>query len=63
MAVEARVVVDGADATLEADPEQGTLRVSNADALLLVLTIATDYNTPDPAEWCRKHLDSAAAGL
>ncbi len=57
-AVEARVVVDGADATLEADPEQGTLRVSNADALLLVLTIATDYNTPDPAEWCRKHLDT-----
>ena len=57
-AVEARVVAEGPDARIEADPEQGSLRVSHADALLVVLTIATNYNTADPAAWCQQHLDS-----
>ena len=57
-AVEARVQADGVDATVEADEASGTLRVSRADSLLLVLTIATNYDVDDPEGRCRARLDN-----
>jgi len=57
-AVEARIQVSGAEASIEPGLDQGLLRVSHADALLIVLAIAINSTTPDPAAWCSKHLDT-----
>ena len=37
--------------------ETPALQVTGADELLMVLTIAVDYDQPDPVGWCARHLD------
>ncbi|HEY3418846.1 MAG TPA: glycoside hydrolase family 95 protein [Armatimonadota bacterium] len=53
-AMEARVTTIGGQVT----PGEGaTVRVTGADEALIVLTIAVDYNQPNPQDWCAAHLD------
>jgi alpha-L-fucosidase 2 len=53
-AVEARVQTAGGQVT----PGDGaTVEVKGASEVLIVLTIAVDYNQPDPAAWVAKHLN------
>ena len=53
-AVEARAAARGGQMV---PGERASLAVSGADELLVVLTIAVDYNEPEPSAWCAHHLD------
>jgi len=37
--------------------EGACLEVAGADELVVVMTVAVDYDQPDPAAWCAHHLD------
>jgi alpha-L-fucosidase 2 len=54
-AVEARVFTDGGEIQ---EGKGASVKVIGADSFVILLTIATDYNQPEPKQWCSKHLDS-----
>ncbi len=53
-AAEARVAASGGETSTGAG---ASLHIRGADAVLIVLTMAVDYDQAEPAAWCTRHLD------
>ncbi len=53
-AAEARLFQEGGRISDDVFPK---LKAEGVDQLLILLAMATDYNQPEPALWCERHLD------
>ena len=47
-----------AKGALATPAECASLDIADADELLIVTTIAVDYNEAEPSDWCARHLDA-----